>query len=130
MPPKASALSRLCGGASSSAPPRTQAVAPAATVPEPPRDASEAIAQTFGLPSNDGPPPPFLSARQFMGARTGYVFKTGDSGLGYYLDIAAAAAADGNFLPSASFAGARAGFAQELKERTGRMWTPPTCTDR
>jgi hypothetical protein len=33
-------------------------------------------------------PPHFVSCRTFLGARRGYVYKTGESGLGYYLDPA------------------------------------------
>jgi len=44
----------------------------------------------------------FLACRAFAGARQGYVFKAGDEGLGYYLDVGPAPAA--TLRPSAAAA--------------------------
>lgn len=40
------------------------------------------------LPPTERPSEPFISACAFEGRRAGYVYKTGESGLGYYLDAA------------------------------------------
>lgn len=48
-----------------------------------PAAAADASDDAVNLPSNA---PPFVLASEFAGKRPGYIFKTGMSGLGYYLD--------------------------------------------